>query len=183
MWIDLAADGADGYATCVRPAAKAPTYGVTTAEFFGGDAAWDHEAMEEVSQRSVSLTRESRGVYVARSAAGAELRFGHESGGFGSVELLLAALAGCSGTDLDEMTSRRAEPLVFEANVTADKVSGEGGNILRNIVVEFRVEFPEGEDGDKARARVEPALRAAHDRTCTVSRTVEHGAEVTLRTA
>ena len=79
------------------------------------------------------------------------------------------------------MTSRRAEPLVFEANVTAEKIGGDGGNILRNIVVEFRVEFSEGEDGDKARARIEPALRAAHDKTCTVSRTVEAGVPVTLR--
>lgn len=137
--------------------------------------------MEETSPRTVSLTRESQGVYVARNAAGAEIRFGHESGGFGSVELLLAALAGCSGTDLDVMTSRRAEPTVFEATVTADKVTGEQGNSLRNIVVTFHVEFPEGPDGDKARARVEPALRAAHEKTCTVSRTVEAATPVTLR--
>jgi len=137
--------------------------------------------METSSPRTVNLTRESRGVYVARSASGAEIRFGHESGGFGSVELLLAAIAGCSGTDLDEMTSRRAEPTVFEATVTADKIGGDGGNVLRNIVVEFRVEFPEGEDGDKARARVEPALKSAHEKTCTVSRTVEAGVPVTLR--
>jgi uncharacterized OsmC-like protein len=139
-------------------------------------------AMEEIAKRSVTLTRESEGVYVARNAAGAELRFGNNvEDGFGSIELLLAAIAGCSGTDLDMMTSRRAEPTVFEATVTADKVSGDGGNILRDIDVAFHVEFPEGDDGDKARARVEPALRSAHDKTCTVSRTVEHGATVTLR--
>jgi len=137
--------------------------------------------METSSPRTVTLTRESRGVYVATSASGAEIRFGHESGGFGSVELLLAAIAGCSGTDLDEMTSRRAEPTVFEATVTADKIGGDGGNLLRNIVVEFRVAFPEGEDGDKARARIEPALKSAHERTCTVSRTVEAGTPITLR--
>jgi len=47
--------------------------------------------------------------------------------------------------------------------------------------VSFHVEFPEGEDGDKARARIEPALRSAHEKTCTVSRTVEAGTPVTLR--
>ena len=137
--------------------------------------------METQAPRSVSLTRESQGVYIARSHSGAEIRFGHNSGGFGSVELLLAALAGCSGTDLDEMTSRRAEPTVFEATVTATKIGGDEGNSLRDIVVSFHVEFPEGEDGDKARARIEPALRAAHERTCTVSRTVEAGTPVTLQ--
>lgn len=137
--------------------------------------------METSSPRTVTLTRESEGVYIARNAAGAEIRFGHQSGGFGSVELLLAAIAGCSGTDLDVMTSRRAEPTRFEAEVTADKVTGDDGNVLRDIVVTFRVEFPEGEDGDKARARVPVALKAAHEKTCTVSRTVELGTPVALR--
>lgn len=137
--------------------------------------------MEESSPRTVSLRRESEGVYVATNEAGAQLRFGHNvEDGFGNVELLLAAVAGCSGTDLDVMTTRRAEPTRFEATVTADKVTGGAGNILRDIVVTFHVEFPEGEDGDRARARIEPALRAAHERTCTVSRTIEHGASVTL---
>jgi uncharacterized OsmC-like protein len=140
-------------------------------------------AMEEIVKKTVTLTREAEGVYVARNAAGAELRFGHNvEGGFGAVELLLAAIAGCSGTDLDVMTTRRAEPDVFEATVTADKVGGSSPAILRDIDVAFRVEFPPGEDGDKARARIPAALKAAEERTCTVSRTVVHGANVTLRT-
>ncbi len=138
--------------------------------------------MEQVSKRTVTVRREALGVYVATNAEGAQLRFGHNAeGGFGNVELLLAAVAGCSGTDLDMMTSRRAEPTVFEATVTADKVLNDGATILRDIVVTFHVEFPEGEDGDKARARVEPALKAAHEKTCTVSRTIEHGSKVTLQ--
>jgi len=137
--------------------------------------------MEETSPRSITLTRQSEGVYVARNPAGAEITFGHASDGFSSIELLLAAIAGCSGTDLDIMTSRRAEPTRFEAEVTADKVTGDAGNILRDIIATFRVEFPEGPDGDKARARVEPALRSAHDKTCTVSRTIVAGTPVTLR--
>lgn len=137
--------------------------------------------MEQISPRTVTLTRESDGVYVATNAAGATLRFGHNAeGGFGSVDLLMAALAGCSGTDLDQMTSRRAEPTKFEATVRADKVSGDAGNILRNITVTFDVEFPDGEDGDKARARVAPALKSAHEKTCTVSRTIEHAVPVQL---
>jgi len=137
--------------------------------------------MEEISPRSVTVRRESVGVYVATNAAGAELRFGDAPDAFGNVELLLAAVAGCSGTDLDVMTSRRAEPTAWEATVTADKVSTDGATILRDIVVTFRVEFPEGEDGDKARARIAPALRAAHEKTCTVSRTLEAPTWVTLR--
>ena len=138
--------------------------------------------MEEISKRTVTVRREALGVYVATNAAGHELRFGHNAeGGFGNVDLLMAAVAGCSGTDLDVMTSRRAEPTRFEATVTADKVSNDGATILRDIVVTFHVEFPEGEDGDKARARVEPALKAAHEKTCTVSRTLEAATKVTLQ--
>ena len=136
--------------------------------------------MEEIATRSVTLRRESEGVYIATNPAGAEIRFGNAPDAFGNVELLLAALAGCSGTDLDVMTSRRAEPTAWTASVTADKVNTDGATILRDIVVTFHVEFPEGEDGDKARARIEPALKAAHEKTCTVSRTIEHGAKVTL---
>ena len=139
--------------------------------------------MEEINQRSITLTREAEGVYVARNPAGAELRFGHNvPGGFGSVELLLVALAGCSGTDVDIVTSRRAEPTQFSVTVTADKVGGTSPAILRNIVAEFDVQFPEGEDGDKARDRVVPALNAAHDRTCTVARTIQNAVEIEFRT-
>ena len=137
--------------------------------------------METSSPRSVTVRRESEGVYIATNATGAELRFGHGDDTFGNVELLLAAVAGCSGTDLDVMTSRRAEPTAWSATVTADKVTNDGATILREIVVTFHVEFPEGPDGDKARARIAPALKAAHEKTCTVSRTIEHGAKVTLR--
>ena len=137
--------------------------------------------METVSPRSITVRRESEGVYIATNSAGAELRFGQADDAFGNVELLLAAVVGCSGTDLDVMTSRRAEPTAWSATVTADKVNEDGANSLRDIVVTFHVEFPEGEDGDKARARIEPALRAAHEKTCTVSRTIENGTTVTLR--
>lgn len=140
--------------------------------------------MEEVSQKSITLTRESEGVYIARNQEGAELRFGYNAPGtFSAVELLLVAIAGCSSVDVDMVTSRRAEPTTFDVTVTADKVGGSTPAILRNIEAVFDIEFPEGEDGDKARARVGAALQAAHERTCTVSRTVEAGVPVALKQA
>lgn len=139
---------------------------------------------EEITPKQITLTREAEGVYVARNADGAEYRFGYNvDGALSSVELLMVAIAGCSATDLDMMTSRRAEPTKFEVTASADKVGGSTPAILRDIDVAFDVTFPEGEDGDKARARIEPALRSAHEKTCTVSRTVENGAQVTLRQA
>lgn len=137
--------------------------------------------MTEITERSITMTRESKGVYVATNARGGQIRFGPDlENGFTPVELLLTALAGCAGIDVDYMTSRRAEPTRFEAISRATQEKGEMGNVLRDLVVTYHVEFPEGEDGDKARERVEVALRAAHERTCTVSRTIESGAAVSL---
>jgi len=137
-----------------------------------------------MNERSITLERESEGVYVARNAAGAELRFGFNvPGSFSAVELLLVAIAGCSAVDLDLMTSRRSEPDRFVVTASGTRAPDGEPAFLSDIVARFDVAFPEGEDGDKARARIEPALRAAHERTCTVSRTVSLGSPVTLTTA
>jgi len=134
-----------------------------------------------VSSRSVTLTRDSSGVYTATNASGASLQFGRGEGLLSPVELLLAAIAGCSSVDVDLMTARRAEPTRFEVTSQADYVhDDESGNILENIVVTFDLEFPDGPEGDKARARIGAALKSSHDRECTVSRTVEAPTPVRL---
>lgn len=134
--------------------------------------------MSDEQTRSITLTREAEGVYVARNPQGAELRFGYNVEGFSAVELLLTAIAGCSATDVDMMTSRRAEPEHFEVTVSGQRAAEGEPAYLSDIVAAFDLAFPEGEDGDKARARVDAALRAAHERTCTVSRTVSLGSPV-----
>lgn len=103
---------------------------------------------------------------------------------FTPVELLLAALGGCTGADVDYITSKRAEPDSFVVQVTGDKVRDElGGNRLVNLAIELRVTFPEGAAGDAAREALPRAARMSHDRLCTVSRTVEHGGPVDTRIA
>lgn len=121
------------------------------------------------------------GSYLATNDKGARLRFGASSEDtLSPVELLLAAVAGCSGMDLDYITSRRAEPLNFDAVSEAQYVKDDTGNILKDIRVTFSVRFPEGTEGDAARDRITSALTSSHDRTCTVSRTIEKGTTVTL---
>ena len=140
--------------------------------------------MTETTERSITLVRESKGIYVATNSRGGTLRFGPGmDDGFSPVELLLAAVAGCSGIDVDYMTSRRAEPLLFEVNSRAIQEKGEEGNILRDIVASFLLEFPPGEAGDSARERVGAALTYSREKGCTVSRTIGSGATVTLREA
>jgi putative redox protein len=138
--------------------------------------------MADRDHRRVTLERLDTGVYRATNPQGAQLTFGSmDESGFSPVELLLAALGGCSAVDVDVVTGRRADPERFEVVVEAEKVRDDGGNILRDLEMTFRVTFPEGADGDRARDLLPRALRTSHDRTCTVSRTVEAGTPVSVR--
>jgi putative redox protein len=67
--------------------------------------------------------------------------------------------------------------------VDADKVRDEGGNRLANIEVTYRITFPAGEDGDKARGILPEVVRRSHERLCTVGRTVELATPITTRIA
>ncbi|HEY5355051.1 MAG TPA: OsmC family protein [Streptosporangiaceae bacterium] len=134
------------------------------------------------AHRGVSIERVSAGRFTARNDRGGQIAFGTGGGaGFTPVELLLAALGGCTAIDVDILTSRRAEPETFEVDVGAEKVRDSAGNHLADIEVTFRVVFPAGEAGDAARAVLPDAVRQSHDRLCTVSRTVELGIPVTSR--
>ena len=93
----------------------------------------------------------------------------------------MVAIAGCTAIDVDLVTSRRAEPDAFEVAVDAVKARDERGNHLSDIVVTFRVAFPEGTDGDKARAILPDIVRKSHERLCTVSRTIEMGTPIATR--
>jgi uncharacterized OsmC-like protein len=133
-------------------------------------------------RRSVRIERLDTGVYRATNPAGAELTFGSmDDAGFSPVELLLAAIGGCSAVDVDLVTGRHAAHETFEVVVEGDKIRDEsGGNILRDLTMTFRVTFADGEGADKARDLLPRAVRASHERTCTVSRTVEAGTPVAV---
>ncbi len=136
--------------------------------------------MSADDHRRVTLDRLDEGIYLARNARGHELRFGSKDpDGFTPVELFLAAIAGCTAVDIDVVTGRRSPAEQFQARVDAE-VSHEDGNILRDIVLTFSVTFPAGEAGDAAREMLPRVARTSHDRTCTVSRTIEAGTPVTL---
>lgn len=132
--------------------------------------------------RRVSLTRTGPSSYVATNVRGGTIEIGAGEGdAFTPVELLLAAMAGCSSVDVDLITGKRAEPTGFDVVVEADKVRDEQGNHLGPVTVTFTVTFPEGEAGDAARAVLPKAIEMSRDRLCTVSRTVALPTEVTMR--
>ncbi len=140
--------------------------------------------MADDTHRHIAIERLDEGVYLARNARGIELRFGSKDPhGFTPVELLLTALAGCSAVDVDVVTGRRSPAQTFRAEVDAEVVRDQRGNLLRDIELTFTVRFPPGAAGDAARQILPRAVRTSHERTCTVSRTIEAGVPVRVTIA
>ena len=133
----------------------------------------------ENTRRRIELSKIGEGRYKATNARGGVVAVG--SGGdpdFTPVELLLAAIAGCSAIDVDLITGKRAQATTFELSAEGDKVRDEDGNRLVGLRVTFDVRFPEGEEGDRAREALPRAIAQSRDRLCTVGRTVQVGGPI-----
>jgi len=128
--------------------------------------------------RSITLVKTGEHRFEAVSGSGARLPVGEGEDVFSPVELLLTAIAACSALDLDYITGRRAPMTDFRARSEGHKVRDTDGNHLTDLKVTFDIGFPEGPDGDAARAVLPDALRKSHDRLCTVARTVMLGTPV-----
>jgi uncharacterized OsmC-like protein len=132
---------------------------------------------EKPSHRHIRLRRDDTGHYTVTNARGGTLTIGGDQD-FTSVELLLAAIAGCTSVDVDHLTVRRAVPESFVVDVDAEKVADDRGNHLDDLTVTFRITYPEGPGGDAARAILPDIVRKSHDRLCTVSRTIMIGTDI-----
>lgn len=129
--------------------------------------------------RQVGLERLDRGRYRVTNARGGAMVIGDGSGDdFTPVELLLAAIAGCTAIDVDLITTKRAEPERFAVTASGEKVRDDDGNRMADLQVRFDVAFGDDEAGAKANERLPEAIAKSHDRLCTVSRTVELGTPV-----
>ncbi|QCX27584.1 OsmC family protein [Nocardioides jishulii] len=137
------------------------------------------------NHRAVQVSKIGQNRFKATNGRGGETYFG--TGGddpdFSPVELLLAAIAGCSAIDVDLITSKRAPAVKFEVLSEGDKVRDERGNHMTNLRLTFDLEFPEGEAGDAARSVVQRSMEQSRDRLCSVSRTVQIGEPVEFRQA
>jgi uncharacterized OsmC-like protein len=136
--------------------------------------------MSDETLRSVEIAKIGPGRFKAVNERGGETFFGlgGEDPDFTPVELLLAAIAGCSALDVEALTSKRAVSTGFTVHAEGDKVRDKGGNHLTDIRVTFDVAFPAGAEGDTARDRLPGAIAMSRDRLCTVSRTVQLGTNV-----
>ena len=129
--------------------------------------------------RQVELTKIGAGRFKATNARGGAVTLGSgDDPDLTPVELLLAALAGCSAIDVDLITGKRAAPTSFHVGAEGVKVRDEQGNHLVDLRLTFEVRFPEGEAGDRAREVLPRSIAQSRDRLCTVGRTVQLGAPV-----
>ena len=138
------------------------------------------ERRELDNYRQTKIERIDRLRYRAHGANGATLDFGVGEGLLTPVELLLAAIAGCSSVDVDAGTSRRSTPEVFEVLASALKQTEDGAVRLDDVEVDFDVRFPADEQGAKAQKMVDRLIQLSEQKDCTVSRTVEHPTNVSF---
>lgn len=129
--------------------------------------------------RHIDLHKIGVGRFLATNGRGGVLPVGSgDDPDFTPVELLLAALAGCSAIDVDLITGKRAGATTFEVAAEGEKVRDEQGNRLVDLRLTFHVRFPEGEDGDRAREVLPRSIEQSRDRLCTVGRTVQLGGPI-----
>jgi uncharacterized OsmC-like protein len=140
--------------------------------------------MSEDSVRRLDLTRSGEGRYQAVNERGGVLAVGSGTDpDFTPVELLLAALAGCTAIDVGLITGKRAQPDSFGVHVEGHKVRDEGGSHLVDLSVTLAITFPDGEAGDRAREVLPRAIQQSGDRLCTVGRTLQLGTSIEYRQA
>ena len=136
--------------------------------------------MSDESLRTIELTKIGDARFKATNIRGGEtfMGTGGEDPDFTPVELLLAAIAGCSALDVEAITKKRSASIGFEVAAEGNKVRDDNGNHLTGLRVTFDVTFPDGPEGDAAREFLPRAIAMSRDRLCTVSRTVQLGADV-----
>lgn len=137
--------------------------------------------MSDETLRSIALTKIGDARFKATNSRGGETFMGNggEDPDFTPIEMLLAAIAACSAMDVDLITGKRAASTGFEVTAEGHKVRDDDGNHLTGLRLSFDVTFPDGPEGDAAREFLPRAMAMSRDRLCTVSRTVQLGADIT----
>lgn len=137
--------------------------------------------MSDEPETAVRLERTGTSSYVARNSRGGEvhIRPGDVGDGFTPVELLLAAVGGCSAQVTDRMVSRR---------ISADRPVGLRVERIRTpdedrrvsaVRVTYDVDLDLIADPDE-RERFAAAMVRAIESYCTVSRSLEQGTPVSV---
>jgi len=101
---------------------------------------------------------------------------GGEGSGFGPMQLLLAALGGCSGMDVVEILRKQRQKLdALEMTVSGERVS-EPPKVYDKIHIEYKLK---GKDlKDKA---VQRAIHLSQDKYCSVGATIKAKTKVSYK--
>ena len=97
--------------------------------------------------RSISMTRVEKGLYEVTNARGGTMLLGGggESTDFTPVELLLAAIAGCSATDVDFITTKRVRAgRRSPSPAEGEKLRDDNGNHMGDLRVRVLGDLPRG---------------------------------------
>jgi putative redox protein len=127
----------------------------------------------------IETVRNGERDWTARNERGAEVRIAPADApgaqpSFTPVELLLAALGGCGGLVVDR-TARAADH--DDLRIVVESVSRpEDDGRVGTVRVRYEIDLPEG--SAPTAEILESGIRLTHEKYCTVSRTVEHGARV-----
>src|SRR5699024_11834967 len=112
-------------------------------------------AMRKDDERHVDLQRQSTGRYRVSNTRGGSISIGSgEDADFTPVELLLAAIGGCSAIDVDFITSKRSEPDEFAVRASGNKIRDEAGKRMDDVTLELRLRLPSDEGRQSANAVV-----------------------------
>lgn len=119
--------------------------------------------------------------WTARNDRGAEVRIAAADDpdaqpSFTPVELLLAALGGCGGLVVDR-TARAVDHDDLRITVESSSTEEDDGRVGK-VRVTYELDIPADANGGRAADVFARGVRLTHEKYCTVSRTVEHGAEV-----
>lgn len=133
-----------------------------------------------MSGTPVEVQRTGRQAYVASNERGGRVAIGADGapGAFTPGELLLAAIAGCSGLTSENLLTRRlGESAALSVHADRSK-DPEDPKKFSSVQVSFDVDLS-GMAEDE-RNKLADAVERAVERSCTVSRSVEEGTPTTL---
>lgn len=101
---------------------------------------------------------------------------GGENLGFRPMQLLLAAVGGCSSIDIILILKKQKQVIdSFEVEVEGEKETVEEHSVWKNIVLHFKIK------GQVEFEKAERAIKLSLDKYCSVAKTLEPTAKITYK--
>jgi len=101
---------------------------------------------------------------------------GGENKGLRPMQLLLAAIGGCSTVDILLILKKQKQTVTnFEVEVDGEKESVEEYSVFKDICLHFKME------GDIDPIKAKKAIELSLDKYCSVSKTLEKTAKITFK--